>query len=124
MKYKNKLISILLFKNRMSNWPKIYTEEDLKEIDSWSELKCKKVYKRIISYIYKYSFPGMATTCPWCQRYFFTIYLKKIRCIGCGYGKRHGKCYLNTSFFYKNIGNFYSAHKRLYTDIQGGKFDG
>lgn len=124
MTYKNKLINILLYKNQMSGGIKLYTEEDLKEIGSWSEHKCKKVYNRIFFCIHRYDFPGMAVTCPWCQRHFYSLLLRQARCIGCGYGKRHGKCYKTSSFFHDKMLNFFLAHKELYKAITGGSFNG
>jgi len=130
MTYKNKLIKFLKIKRNLlyvySN-VKYMTKEDLKEITTWSEEKCNKIYDYITTYInsipkdnakiYDYinrhiknaynisiSNPIQENkVCPWCVYYY---YIKKENtCKDCQYGKRNGFCDENNSRYNKLINN-------------------
>jgi len=99
MTYREKLVKFIIAKRALIN---LYTEldyinnEDIEEIKSWPEEKCKIVYEHIVKYIIKSIDVPISTitddsiTCPWC------VYISKIKkyndCDSCGYGKRNGVC--------------------------------
>ena len=97
MTNKEKLIRLVEIKNSIIHRVSKITyinEKDIKDIRSWPEDDCIKIYNNIIEYV---SNPLNklghlnSNTCPWCIYYHF-INNSRDRCNACGYGKRHGIC--------------------------------
>ncbi len=122
MTYKKKLIEFITIKNSI-----IYTisninytnKKDIKDIQSWSEYTCCKIYKYIINSVNTFS-PFIflpSDTCPWC---IFNILNNDLyNCLGCGYGKRHGFCNKSNSTYKKllNSDTFPFLNKNRYKEI-------
>ena len=62
-------------------------KEDLKEIESWTEKRCKHILSVL-------SISRDRMSCPWCILF---------RCSQCEYAKRHGRCQSDEENLYDNI---------------------
>jgi len=94
--YKEKLVKFVRLKgNRIKKFGFVYaTYTDYKDIKSWSERRCERIYNymvhRIMSSNEMKGFYG--STCPWCVYY-------SSNCASCSYSKRHGICATPNSSF-------------------------
>jgi len=108
MTYKKKLIRFVEAKELIIYLTaniKYVDEEDIKEINSWSEKTCEKIYEFILDYFNKNLdnnftyYNTMKATCPWC---IYTDYVKHRKtCDLCKYGGRHNICGDSNSRFKK-----------------------
>ena len=81
-----------------------FEDEDEKEILNWDDEVARKVWEEIKSNIEHARVCGLpGHTCPFCVYYAFQCFDKTDvgRCDECGYGKRHGICFLVDSDYHK-----------------------
>ena len=81
-----------------------FGDEDEKEILSWDDETARKAWMEIKSNIKYTRVCGLSGhTCPFCV-YYALLYQNKTdieKCDECGYGKRHGICFLVGSDYHK-----------------------
>jgi len=77
-----------------------YIEDcDIKDIITWSDKECKRIYEVLIEEIYEFHQKGISEdTCIWC------IYHYGI-CDNCNYGINHGLCHKETSLYSRYFSN-------------------
>jgi len=101
--YKERLVKFVKLKrNHIKKFGFVYADhKDYKDIRSWSEKRCKKIYRDIVDGITSYDGSNglYNTTCPWC------VYHKHEydQCLLCNYGKRHGECNEKDSLYGKYV---------------------
>lgn len=100
MNDKEKIIKFLEMKNEIiKKESKInyIDKEDIEDVKSWSNKKCKTIYQYITDQIHIKKVYGIGfSTCPWCI--LCNIYKVK-GCTDCGYGERHGECGYGDSLY-------------------------
>ena len=103
MTYKEKLVKFVkLKKEHIEKFGFVYADHrDYNDIRSWTEKRCKKIYKSIVEGITSHDeYSGLYnTTCPWC------VYNEHEddQCLLCNYGKRHGECNEEDSLYGKYV---------------------
>ena len=79
--------------------PEYFTEEDRKELEEWDEYDVKMTFNTIDGMMEGRTGAPLSvdsSICPWC------IHIKvcrAIECAYCGYGERHGICWMEGSLY-------------------------
>jgi len=98
MTSREKIIKILIVKQNLIKQETgldYIDKEDLAEVKAWSAKECKKIISEMVNMFYEDNISDISI-CPWCCLFYYAD------CRQCSYGKRHGKCY-EQGTWYKNI---------------------